>query len=329
MRIGIDVGHSAVKVWGAQERHFQFPARVLEAPVTMDLGQLGGHADAVTVREGHGAPVTYWVGERAVALAPPLWSRDKAADPLTRVLVYAAMSQAGIPDGPVGVGIGLPLAWFAKGQGPLRAALLGQRVELTRNGRTHHWTLAAVRVLPQGAIAAVSLHARGRMQTPGLYVVVDIGYRTTEYVVVDIRDGRVAGRPEWSGMLDVGWSAVDEDAARRVSDDHHATVPASMLTGDSIVVQGQTVDLGPYRTAGVTLLASRITQGVQATLGNAWTTLRGAVVIGGAASVVAPRLGWAPLPIEVPSAPAFANAQGYWDAVAAMPVPLDPPASSA
>jgi hypothetical protein len=330
MRIAIDVGHSAVKVWGANDRHMIFPARIVVAPVTMDLGQVGdAEGAALTITEAGSAPVTYWVGERAAPLAPPLWSRDKAADPLTRALVYAGLVRMGLPDGPVGVGLGLPLAWYREGKDALRAALLGRRVTVTGRGRTHAWSLTAVRVLPQGASAALSVFNRGTLRAAGLYVIVDIGYRTTEYVVVEVREGRLTGRPEWSGMLDIGWSLVDDDAARRVSDTLGVTVWAPALTGDTAVVLGKSVELAPFRAPGVAQLGARITQAVQAHLRDVWTSLSGAVIIGGAASVVAAQLPWQPLPVHVPDAPAFANARGYWDAVAALPVPLDAATPSA
>ena len=322
MRIAVDVGHSTVKAWSAGNRHVVFPARIVTAPVTMDLGQLSSGGDAAfAIAEDGGSSTAYWVGDRAVMLAAPLWSRDKAADPLTRALVYAALARMETGDGPVGLGLGLPLAWFRDGQEPLRAAFLGRRVTVAHNGRVHRWTVAAVRVFPQGASAALAAFRRGSMQDPGLYVVVDVGYRTTEHVVVQVREGRLSGRAEWSGMLDAGWSQVDEDAARRLSEERGVTVRAASLTGHETVLYGHTVDLAPYRRPGLDALAARISQAVQANLGDEWTQLRGALVIGGAAEPVAARLGWSPLPVQVPSQPVFANAQGYWDGVESMVVP--------
>lgn len=322
MRIAVDVGHSTVKAWSAGNRHVIFPARIVTAPVTMDLGQLGSGADAAFVMAEDGGPsATYWVGDRAVMLAAPLWSRDKAGDPLSRALAYAALARMDMPDGPVGLGLGLPLAWFRDGHEPLRAAYLNRRVTVVHHDRVHRWTVAAVRVFPQGAAAALGAFRRGSMQEPGLYVVIDVGYRTTEHVVVQVREGRLSGRAEWSGMLDAGWSHVDEDAARRLSDEYGVTVSAASLEGNDTVVYGHTVDLGPYRQPGLVALAARISQTVQAHLGDEWTRLRGVLVIGGAADAIAPRLGWSPLPVHVPAHPVFGNVQGYWDGIESMPVP--------
>ena len=322
MRIAIDAGHSTVKVWADGGRHDVFPARIVAAPVTMALGQLGGDPGAFTITEDRDEPVTYWIGERAVPLTPPLWTRDKAADPLTRGLVYAACARMGLPDGPIGIGLGLPLAWFKGGKDSLRAAFVGRTVTVAHGARVNSWKVTAVRVLPQGASAALSVFAGGGLSHTGLYVVVDIGYRTTEYVVVEVQGARLVGRPEWSGMMNVGWSLVDDTAARRVSDDTGTTIWAASLTGARVMVNGRALDLAPYRAAGVAQLANRIAQTVESSLVGIWDELQGAIIVGGAAPTVAPQLNWGALPIRVPDQPAMANVQGFWQGVATLPVPL-------
>jgi len=322
MRIAVDVGHAGVKVWCATT-HLTFPAAIAPAPSTVSLAGVTTKDPRVTVQEDDGETVAYWMGAPAQHLAVPLWSADKAHDPFTRALVYEGVRRAGLPDGPVAVAVGLPLAWHAAHHADLAAALQGRVVTMTTATTRHRWTLTVVRVLPQGVGAAVAAVEQGLCSTAGAYLVLDIGYRTVDLVVITVDEtGRIHGHPEWSATLDVGWSAVDDAVVRGVRQATGGDVLPAQVQGPTAVIFGESWDLERWRAPAADMLAARVTQRVQTSLAPVWATLRGAILVGGGSLGILPHLDWGRMPVTVMDRPLYANAQGFWAAIRDVPIPL-------
>lgn len=321
LRVAVDVGHYAVK--GFAGMSVTFPALVASAPATVDLGPLAGRDPRVTVREDGESPAAYWIGEDAVHLAAPVWTRDKADDPRSRALLYAAFHRVGLANGPVAVAVGLPLSWYARHHAALSDSLLGRRVSVEVGGETHRWTITVVRVLPQGVAAALTAIRQGLLREPGLYAVVDIGYRTVDVVVMEVdRSGHPHGRPQWSTTLDLGYHVVDDAVVRGLRSEHPGAefLPAQVQR-ERVTVFGQSVDLGRWRTPALLALAQRVTTAVQMNLGDVWAQLQGVVLVGGGGAALQSVLAWEGLPVLVPHEPALANVLGYWETIQHLAVP--------
>jgi plasmid segregation protein ParM len=321
MRIAVDVGHYAVKAHLGSS--ITFPALVVPAPAVVDLGPLAGRDPRVTLREDGGSMAPFWIGEDAAQLGVPLWTRDKADDPLSRVLLYDAFRRLGLANGPVAVAVGLPLSWYARHHEQLAASLLGRRVTLEASGATHRWTVTAVRVLPQGVAAALTALDQGLMAAPGLYALVDVGYRTVDVVVIEVdANRRPHGKPQWSTTLDLGWHIIDDAVIRGL----RAAYPGadflpSQVQGTQIRVFGQRVDLTRWRTPAIDMLGQRLSNAVQTNLGDIWAQLQGVVLVGGGGAALHRVVSWDGLPVSVPERPALANVLGYWAAIRNIDVP--------
>ena len=322
MRLAVDVGHAAVKV-AADHRLFHFPAWIAIAPVTVDLGKLNGVSPEVTIAEDDNSPTSYWIGEEAAHLATPLWSEDKAADPMTRALIYEGLRRADLPDGPVAVAVGLPLSWYGTHHGALRDALLGRRVRVEVSNRRHTWQLTAVRVMPQGVAAAGAAVAQGLCEQPGTYLIVDVGYRTVDLVVVSVDAyGALHGHPELSDTIATGWHVVDEAVLRGLRQATGGHYRPSQVQGSSVVAYGKTLELARWREPGIHALADEVTLAGQTGLASIWPTLRAVVLVGGGGVGLAPAMEWGAVPVRVMTNAVYANALGFYEAIRDTPVPL-------
>ena len=321
MRAAVDVGHYAVKAFGGTS--VSFPALIAPAPATVDLGPLSGRDPSVWVREDGGPSTAYWIGEDALHLAAPVWTRDKADDPRSRVLLYAAFHRLGLANGPVAVAVGLPLSWYARHHEGLANSVLGRRVHFEVGEESHRWTVTAVRVLPQGVAAALTAVRQGLLRDAGLYAVVDVGYRTVDVVVMEVdASGQPHGRPQWSTTLDLGYHVIDDAVVRGLRTEHPGAefLPAQVQQ-EHVTVFGQSVSLGRWRMPAMRALAQRVTTAVQMNLGDVWAQLRGVVLVGGGGEALQHVLAWEGLPVFVPRQPALANVLGYWEAIQRTAVP--------
>lgn len=322
IRLAVDVGHAAVKV-AAEHRRFHFPAWIAAAPVTVDLGKLNGANPEVTITEGDDPPTSYWIGTEAAHLATPLWSEDKAGDPMTRALIYEGLRRADLPDGPVAVAVGLPLSWYGTHHAGLRDALLGRWIRVEAANRRHTWQLTAVRVMPQGVAAAGAAAAQGLCEQPGTYLVVDVGYRTVDLVVVSVDDhGVLHGHPELSDTIATGWHVVDEAVLRGLRQATGGHYRPSQVQGDTVVAYGKTLDLARWRQPGIQALADEVTLASQTGLANIWPTLRAVILVGGGGVGLAPAMTWGSVPVLVMPNALYANALGFYETIRDIPVPL-------
>lgn len=308
MNLAIDAGHGYVKALSARGSRRFFPALIHPAPASVDLGAFG--QTATTVVDGH----AYLVGDAARRVATPLWSRDKAVDDDTLRLIVVAAAELGA-SGPVRLATGLPLAWFGPQSQAFKTALRGYggAVVLPDGTHTRLW-FESVLVLPQGVAAAGPVLDQAQY-APGPYLVVDIGYRTTDFIVVTKSPtGILDFDPLAAGSLEIGTHAIHDALADHLTAIHHTTFTAAQVAeGDSVVVRGARIDIAADRAAQESRVARSIVKGLLEKLDSQMDQVLGLVAVGGGGSLLARAI---PGVIQ-PAEPQWANAYGYLAALAA------------
>ncbi|MCL6562172.1 MAG: ParM/StbA family protein [Firmicutes bacterium] len=308
MRIAIDVGHGWVKAVAEDGGRVCFPALIAPMPATVDLGEFAS-MDAVVI-EG----TRYVVGESARQHATPLWSREKAADPDTLRLHLVAAAQLGAV-GPVKLVTGLPLAWYGPQRRALRETLTGFGGAVTLPGRAPQrlW-FDRVLVLPQGVAAAGPVLATDAYE-PGTYVVVDVGYRTTDHLLVEKTEtGKLVFAPDAAGSIEIGVYSVFHSVADALAQAYHLPFTAAEVEAASFVtVRGQKIDVTQRIRATKEAVGRQVAQKLAAALDAHLEKVLGVVAVGGGADLLAAVL---PGCIVSPD-PQWANAAGYLAALEA------------
>lgn len=309
MHIAIDAGHGYVKAIAGGGQRVRFPALLHPVSTTVNLGEFGRPA-ITRIDES-----SYIVGDAARRGATPLWSREKAIDQDTLRLMLIAAAECG-GQGPVHLATGLPLAWFGAQRETFRTALelMRGRVVLP-SGRTTTVRFESVMVLPQGVAAAGPILDHSHY-APGPYLLVDVGYRTTDFIIVTKdAQGRLDFDPLAAGSLEIGMHAVQEGLAHDLSDQHRMSWTAAQVAdAESLVIKGERIDVRPDRQRHETHVARRIVQGLLESLDGQMDRVLGLIAVGGGAGLV-----HAAVPHVIqPADPQWANAQGYWMALKAM-----------
>ena len=300
-RIAIDAGHGFTKAL-ADDAQMIFPSLICPAPATVDLGEfVQSHTVAID-----GVP--YLVGEAARKHATPLWSRDKAADPHTLRLVLVAAAQLGAM-GPVALATGLPLSWFGSQRRRFREALrgYGASVQLPGQAAQRLW-IESVMVLPQG-VAAAGPVLSSVDYAPGAYLIVDIGYRTTDYILVTkAPHDTLDYAPDAAGSLPVGMSAVTKTVVDAINRQYPVEyTPAEIESQTTVTVRGQHIDVTQRRRETQTSVGKQIAQQLALALGPNLDKLLGIVAVDGGSSLLTQVLPG----LIVPHDPQWANVQGY------------------
>ena len=303
--IAIDAGHGYTKALSATAQTI-FPSLICPAPASVDLGDYA-HSQAIQI-DG----TATLVGESARAHATPLWSRDKATDPDTLRLILVAAAELGAT-GPVALATGLPLAWYGSQRRAFRDALTGYGATIERPGQAPQriW-FEAVKVLPQGLSAAGPILIQA-IREPGDYLVVDIGYRTTDYLIVSKSpNGRLDYAPDAAGSLPMGTGAVGKALADAVSQQYQVEFsPPEVESVPTVTIRGQHIDLTQRRHAANQAVGKQLLQSLALELGSTLDKLIGIIVVGGGSDILTHLLPTA----LVSDQPQWANVQGYWSAL--------------
>ena len=310
MQIAIDAGHGYVKALSSRGGRQIFPALIHPAPTAVDLGAFG----QLPITQIDSA--SYLIGTAAERFAAPLWSRDKALDDDTLRLILVAAAQCGAV-GPVQLATGLPLAWYGGSRRQFMQALRGYTgTVVLPNGDSHRLWFESVLVLPQG-VAAAGPALDAEPYQPGPYLIVDIGYRTTDFIVVTKQaTGRLDFDPLAAGSLEIGMHTVYSTLAQRLTDQYRIAFTAAQVARqtDTIIVRGQSISLVADRVAQEKQVARRVIQGLLEKLDSQMDQVLGLVAVGGGSSLLAQSLST----VIQPADPQWANVRGYLAAAMAM-----------
>nr|WP_031942647.1 ParM/StbA family protein [Sulfobacillus thermotolerans]AEP14280.1 StbA-family protein [Sulfobacillus thermotolerans] len=306
VNVAVDCGHGYTKALSQAGGRIMFPSLICPPPPRVDLGEFG-QAALVTI---DGQP--FLIGEPARRHATPLWSRDKAADPETLRLILVAAAQLGVT-GPLQLATGLPLSWFGAQRHALRDALLGYAATVTLPDRPPQrlW-IDRVKVLPQAAAGALAA-LTGPVTRPETWLDLDVGYRTTDYLIVT----RYPDRPmeiatELAGSLELGMHAVTQELVRQCESTYGLAFDESELESlDSLTIRGDRVALAPLRTPYQDRLATRIHDELRLRLGAQLDRLDGVLVLGGGGHALYPSLQRLFPQCLLGSEAQWANAHGY------------------
>lgn len=299
--LAIDIGHGYTKTLSDTNRTI-FPSLIAPAPAMLELG------------DQDRPPVTqiddtdYLVGNAARLYAVPRWSRDKASDPETLAMLLVAAADHGAT-GPVHLATGLPLSWYGPGREKFQHALEGFGGTVTLpNGTTHRLWFESVLVLPQGVSAASTLFLRPEYE-PGDYLIIDIGYRTTDFIIVTkTPTGRILFHPDLADSTELGTHAVNAWVANQLKKQYTIPFqPAEVEDRKHLHVRGQLVDLMPYRETAIQHLQSQLRDRIIEKLDQSWDKLAGKILVGGGALLYAEAFSDA----VIPQNPQWANAQAY------------------
>ncbi len=299
MHCAIDVGHGYSKALSESGERVMCPSWIVPAPEGPNVGPFA----ATTPTMVNGQP--YLIGESARLHAVSLFSHDKAADPLTQALTWASAARLLSPGYHiVRLGVGLPLAWYATQKSALSQSLQGR---VTVDDR--HLDIPQVTVFPQGIGALLTAD----LPENGLVGLVDIGYRTVDYLVAPIREGvpapMITRSGTWAGGLHQAYAGI----AQRLEQEFQVHFePHELVDRRRVTVHGQPVDLLLFQDTAFRDLAGDLTRHLATTWDDLQAKLDGVFLAGGGALALQSHL--ASLgPIQVLAEAQWANVHGYLD----------------
>jgi len=335
--IAVDIGYGQVKAVSANGQSILFPSivgngftRTLKNTFKTDQNTDATNRLDVIIRANQGEQHVF-LGELAETEsrdASYAFADNKINHPNTIALL--AVASALLYDGkePVDIATGLPMQDFAAQRDLLQNALEGQTysVEFLDGpyaGTSRTMTIKRAWIYPQGGAALFWALADGANNSipldklDGLVGLVDVGFKTTDYVVMDLdRDGRFV--ESLSGGMSTGVHTAYLEIATAVKNQLALNLDLKQINRAArqnvLKVRGQRLELTSVIQRAYANVAQAILDELDVQWGNRLNEFSAILVAGGGGAALWPWLQkLQPQAILLPS-PEFANAQGYLSA---------------
>lgn len=249
MLISIDLGYGYTKAVSEKGRVI-FPSVVAPAPDGLDYGKAFGHVMEFR-KPGEAQKEIVAVGDLALKegrAAQLTLSRSKFQRETAVLLSLAAVYLAG-GDGLVDVALGLPLAYYRSQKKEVLRLFCGINAYVSVGGNGERYiSFADVRVFPQ---AVGALYAQEKIPDRGLLGVIDVGFNTTDFVLVECFPDDIAPLRSYTSSVEEGVSTALKVFANEFN---RATgAPLSLTDAQEIWIsgrreitfRGRLLDVGP------------------------------------------------------------------------------------
>lgn len=308
MRCGIDVGFGFTKAVSESGKQVIFPSAVAKIFMT-DIGLKPTSDYFVTYMNQ-----TYAVGKAATQclITETSFSEDRFATEFSKLLVLTAFV-ALESDREVELGLGLPLMLYSKLKDRVKNYFeFAEEIIIDKDSTAHSFHITRCEVFPQGVGALFSISSPVE---DGIYCILDVGFRTTDIIVVEIKDKSINPLIEMCFTIDKGMSLAVERLGLMIERKYGVSYDTSLLFDiherSHISVRGRKIDIEPHKKEVFGAIADDIVQSISRRLQRGFDTFDGVLVAGGGAFNVASVLQKEFSNVQILDNAQFANAKGY------------------
>ena len=317
--IAVDVGYGDTKAVSTDGARVLYPSVWAPARDLIQNRSMNGDGHIVEITHLQDARrSSSFVGEMALRESKTVsftMDREKHLHPSHDILLLTAvalLAETTCP-GPITLGVGLPIDCYKSQSDALVNHIMGLKVAVkVDRERPVEITFNKVTAYLQGVTALLCVRDK---PSNGLVALIDPGYKTTDYTVFEMKNGRPHLISDLSGSVNIGVSQVNETISKRFMEITGGVLDSwrikSLVRDGKVIYEGRTYDLTEMMTTATTDVSRTITDKVR----EAWRDLAKFIIrtymIGGVVLLTdLPRL--MPLAEVIPN-PRFANAESYLD----------------
>lgn len=311
-KVAVDLGYGFVKAISSSGKRALFPSlagKGFERPMTDLFGrQEEGLANMQVEYEGE----QYFLGELAKESrsASRIFERERFSHVYTHLLLHAAVQAVTDPaTTAVKLATGLPLDFYQAQAKAFQQSITGRELALAWQsglfaGRSRAVQIEEALVFPQGAAAVFSalLTHEGSFAYPGLMkegaliALIDIGFRTTDYVTVELQaGGAFTPVARLSGTVEEGIVNMHRDLRQAFKEqsggaDLTEFFIGRLLKDGEISYKGKRLDFSDTIDRSKQSIASNITDRLKGVWAEEADLFEGIFLAGGGGSLVESRL---------------------------------------
>lgn len=222
MRIAVDIGFGYTKVVSEKEQKVLFPS-VVGTRVESTFSVVDGFAKndedyEITITKDDGEKSYYYVGESAIAMGGNrTWEYKASQNRNLFALIGTAIHLVQGDEENIDLAVGLPMGFYEAQRMDLMKTLQNLSMEVQIKESKKSFNIQSVFVFPQGAGSYYSalFDIEGNVINADLQNkpvgVINVGYRTTDYLYMQLGRKGVAPNPRLTGSVDEGMNQVHKD----------------------------------------------------------------------------------------------------------------------
>jgi len=329
MRIAVDIGFGFVKAMNEKGKKVIFPSVLAKRPETSLRGIVGGAGDdySITYKEGN-TTLNMFVGDAGITNGGNRKWEDKDQFNIDELKIFIATAVGLVNENNENVDlcVGLPMSYYLLKKDELIKILNSVSAEVTYEGIKDARSIKfdSVFCFPQGAGAYYSAicNIDGSIKDYNLATtsvgVIDIGYRTVDFIVMG--KGRkgitmldaLSGSLEEDGMIrayQLMDRAVSEKIGREIG--IIEIEKAVLWFGCKLDYRRETINLIPYVEAAYKDIAESIAAKLKQKWGSEADLLSAILITGGGGQELFPYLKEKFISAELQENASFANCEGY------------------
>lgn len=316
MLVSIDLGYGYTKAYSEKARVL-FPSVIGPAEEGLDYGRSFGYQLKFR-KPGEAKMRELFIGELAQKsgrAAQVSLSRDKFAKEASAVLALAAAYLAGA-EGQTDVALGLPVAYFKLQSEEIKRLFSGVSAYVAVDDQDASYiSFNKIHVFPQ---AVGVLYSLDQLPKQGLVGVIDVGFYTTDFLLVECTESDIAPLRGYSNSIESGVSTALKLFSNRFTQRHGAPLTLSeahdlwLSRREKVRFRGKPVDVGSLMEAAERDAAQAIGEAVLANWSEKADWVDTVYLSGGDAERFTPQLKTTFPQIHVVDSPQFANALGFY-----------------
>lgn len=316
MLVAVDLGYGYTKAVSERNK-VVFPSAI--APYSENILESSSSLGYTVELRPSGSTIRrqYFTGEialkrgRAVQMT---MTREKFAQEASLLLTLTGAYLAGA-EGQVALAYGLPLGYYKKQRLEAQKALQGFSAYLrVDKGPEKYIAFNDVHIFPQGVGALFSLD---RLPRDGLIGLVDIGYYTCDYLIVELRPDGIEPLPAFMSSIEVGVSTAIKEFAeqfgRETGRPLTLTEAQSLWGRDNITFAGRKMNIGGMVEEARRAIGRTITESVTAAWSEKLDFVDMILLAGGGSLEFLPFIKqYLNNQVEIIAEPQYANALGFY-----------------
>lgn len=336
MRIGVDLGFGFVKVLNEKGDKQCFPSIITKRADSSLKKVIGGSDDdyAIVYWESDGSEVDvekkFYVGDAGMTNGGERRWEDKTkinVDDI-KVFIATAVGLVNPKNEPVDICVGLPMSYYMEKKDELKETLnsLHARVQIAGYSGIKEIKCNSITVFPQGAGAyyAAMWDVNGKLKDQNINLatssvgIVDIGYRTVDYLVMGKGRKGITMMENLSGSLeDDGMNVAFQEIERHISEKLKRNIglieieKALMWFGGKLEYKREEYNLIPYEEGAYRDRAEQIASKLKIKWGIEGELLSAIIITGGGGEALYPALKASFEQAQLQDNASYANCEGY------------------
>ncbi|MEZ0536021.1 hypothetical protein ACAG39_02090 [Caldicellulosiruptoraceae bacterium PP1] len=311
MKVAVDIGFGYTKAIAENGKSVVFPSMVSKRmTANSKMGFAYKENYIVTYMNN-----IYAIGEAALNSpnSSANFSEDRFTDEFSKILLLTALHALDIEEQNIELAIGLPIMLYSNYSDKVRDYIEFAEETIIINNEVRRYKIDVCEVFPQGVGALFSINDK----IPNGYIsVIDVGFRTTDVLLVKYNKGDIIPLTEFSFSVDEGTSRILTTLTKHIQHKYgiarNETNILDVFETGVVLVKGREKDITEARDE----IVREVTESIINKIVTKWNDFVNDVVriyvAGGGAYMISPHLKViGEMEIKIVDDPQFANAKGF------------------